>query len=122
DGDDDAVPEEGVAIDSGTDAATSTLGADTICSRSIARETSYWIDGATIRYGASEVKLYGLNWFGLETPDRAPHGLWMRPLDAIPRAWAATRCCAANRVSWCSSRASATIPAPAVRPCSGART
>ncbi len=23
-----------------------------------------------------KVPLYGINWFGLETPDRAPHGLW----------------------------------------------
>lgn len=25
-----------------------------------------------------EVRLIGLNWFGLETPDLAPHGLWAR--------------------------------------------
>lgn len=27
--------------------------------------------------GGDPVPLYGLNWFGLETPDRAPHGLWV---------------------------------------------
>ncbi len=27
--------------------------------------------------GDEPVPLYGLNWFGMETPDRAPHGLWV---------------------------------------------
>ncbi len=27
--------------------------------------------------GGDPIPLYGLNWFGLETPDRAPHGLWV---------------------------------------------
>ncbi len=26
--------------------------------------------------GTEAIPLYGINWFGLETPDRAPHGLW----------------------------------------------
>lgn len=26
--------------------------------------------------GEEPIPLYGINWFGLETPDRAPHGLW----------------------------------------------
>ncbi|MCS7177708.1 MAG: glycoside hydrolase family 5 protein [Anaerolineae bacterium] len=26
--------------------------------------------------GDELIPLYGINWFGLETPDRAPHGLW----------------------------------------------
>jgi len=27
--------------------------------------------------GDEPVPLYGINWFGLETPDRVPHGLWI---------------------------------------------
>src|SRR5205807_884267 len=28
------------------------------------------------------VRLTGINWFGLETANYAPHGLWMRSMDA----------------------------------------
>jgi endoglucanase len=31
----------------------------------------------------SPVRLTGINWFGLETANYAPHGLWMRPMDAL---------------------------------------
>ena len=26
--------------------------------------------------GTETIPIYGINWFGIETPDRAPHGLW----------------------------------------------
>src|SRR5437868_1298636 len=29
------------------------------------------------------VRLTGVNWFGLETPNYAPHGLWARPMGAM---------------------------------------
>jgi endoglucanase len=29
------------------------------------------------------VRLTGVNWFGLETPSYAPHGLWQRPMGAM---------------------------------------
>jgi endoglucanase len=29
------------------------------------------------------VRLTGINWFGLETPNYAPHGLWQRSMDAM---------------------------------------
>lgn len=31
----------------------------------------------------NEVTLTGINWFGMETTNYAPHGLWMRSLDAL---------------------------------------
>jgi endoglucanase len=33
--------------------------------------------------GGNPVRFTGVNWFGLETPNFAPHGLWMRSMDAM---------------------------------------
>lgn len=49
---------------------------DTICGQPVLREDSWWALGGKIHLGSERVDLHGLNWFGLETPDRAPHGLW----------------------------------------------
>jgi endoglucanase len=40
--------------------------------------------GGKIYDGSGElVRITGVNWFGLETPDYKPHGLWMRTLDQL---------------------------------------
>jgi len=38
--------------------------------------TSYRATPQGIFRGDELIPLHGINWFGLETPDRAPHGLW----------------------------------------------
>ena len=43
-------------------------------------------DGARIiSVDGAEVRLQGVNWFGLEGPSLAPHGLWARNLDDMLR-------------------------------------
>src|SRR5205823_11970317 len=46
--------------------------------------------GKLIAADGQEVRLTGVNWFGLETPNFAPHGLWARNwqdmLDQVERA------------------------------------
>jgi len=49
-------------------------GSDDIFGERVARDHSWWVKGARIYYGAQEVPLYGLNWFGLETDTRALFG------------------------------------------------
>lgn len=56
-------------------------GAVTVCGASVPRAGSWRAEGSRVYYGDDEVHVWGLNWFGLETPDRAPHGLWVRPLE-----------------------------------------
>ena len=42
------------------------------------------VSGANIVDEAgTPVRLTGVNWFGLETANYAPHGLWQRPMDAM---------------------------------------
>lgn len=53
----------------------------TVCGMRVPRAGSWRAEGSRIFFGDTEVRVSGLNWFGLETPDRAPHGLWARPLD-----------------------------------------
>jgi len=38
--------------------------------------TGYTVAGQRIFKDGSEIKLFGLNWFGLETPNHVLHGLW----------------------------------------------
>lgn len=63
-------------------ASTATSGAPVAASPttgSLAKLNYLHTDGATIRDSAGrEVTLTGLNWFGLETENLAPHGLWAR--------------------------------------------
>jgi endoglucanase len=43
--------------------------------------TGYTVAGGKLRKDGAELKLFGLNWFGLETPNHVLHGLWTgRPL------------------------------------------
>ena len=37
--------------------------------------------GHVVDAGGHRVQIKGVNWFGFETPDHAPHGLWARKLD-----------------------------------------
>ena len=39
---------------------------------------SYGVQDGTIYHNQKPVHLYGVNWFGFETDDHAPHGLWAR--------------------------------------------
>ncbi len=42
------------------------------------------VDGGRILDAAGNpVRFTGINWFGLETPNFAPHGLWMRSMDSM---------------------------------------
>ena len=38
--------------------------------------TGYTTSGGRLFRDGTELRLFGLNWFGLETPDRVLHGLW----------------------------------------------
>jgi aryl-phospho-beta-D-glucosidase BglC (GH1 family) len=38
--------------------------------------TGYTTSGGRLFRDGTEIRLFGLNWFGLETPDRVLHGLW----------------------------------------------
>jgi len=40
-------------------------------------------DGRILDASGNPVRFTGINWFGLETPNFAPHGLWQRPMDAM---------------------------------------
>ncbi|MGV6827531.1 MAG: cellulase family glycosylhydrolase [bacterium] len=39
---------------------------------------NYEVDNGTIYHDTNEVRFYGVNWFGLETANHTPHGLWAR--------------------------------------------
>ncbi len=39
--------------------------------------------GRIVDAGGNPVRFTGINWFGLETPNFAPHGLWMRSMDSM---------------------------------------
>jgi endoglucanase len=40
-------------------------------------ELGLWsVQAGDLYRGTEKVNVYGLNWFGMATPDRAPHGLW----------------------------------------------
>ena len=49
---------------------------DLIYGVDVPRTSSWWVDETTLHRGRDPVRLVGLNWFGLETPDRALHGTW----------------------------------------------
>ena len=49
---------------------------DEIYGQQVPRSDSWWVGAGRLHFGADEVVLRGVNWFGLETPDRALHGLW----------------------------------------------
>lgn len=51
-------------------------GTDDVYGTTVAREGSFWVDGARLMDGSTEFELRGVNWFGLETTERALHGLW----------------------------------------------
>ncbi|MGE4652389.1 MAG: endoglucanase, partial [Myxococcota bacterium] len=45
------------------------------CSASAA---TYEVSGETIKRNGQVIQLFGVNWFGAETQDHVPHGLWSR--------------------------------------------
>lgn len=49
---------------------------DVIDGRPVPRDESWWVDGSRIMRGKTAKRLVGINWFGLETAERALHGLW----------------------------------------------
>ncbi|MFT7624226.1 MAG: endoglucanase [Myxococcota bacterium] len=49
---------------------------DVVYGQEVARSKSWWTESGRIYRGFDQVELKGLNWFGLETPANAPHGLW----------------------------------------------
>lgn len=71
------------------DAAPDTAGGladllDLIYGVDVPRASSWWVHETTIHRGRDAVHLRGLNWFGLETPDRALHGTWFgRDVDSF---------------------------------------
>ena len=49
---------------------------DTLFGVVVPRASSWWVADGRIHRGNAVVRLRGVNWFGLETPDRALHGTW----------------------------------------------
>jgi endoglucanase len=47
---------------------------DDIYGTAVPRADSFWVDDGRIYRGADEVRLFGVNWFGLESADRALYG------------------------------------------------
>ena len=56
-------------------------GEVTVCGQRVPREGSWRAEGRASTTATGRCRV-GLNWFGLETPDRAPHGLWARPMES----------------------------------------
>lgn len=50
--------------------------ADDVFGVLVPRADAWWVEGGVIHHGDAAVRLRGINWFGLETPDRALHGTW----------------------------------------------
>lgn len=78
-----AAPDDAFADVAATDVAPTdgASGEVTVCGQRVPREGSWRAEGSRVYYGDRQVPVWGLNWFGLETPDRAPHGLWARPME-----------------------------------------
>lgn len=71
---------------SSTSSSSSSTSSTSSSSSSGTGPTTGWLhtSGAQILDAADQpVRLTGLNWFGLETPSFAPHGLWARPMGAL---------------------------------------
>lgn len=49
---------------------------DDIYGVSVPRSDAWWVDDGRIHHKDAVVRLRGINWFGLETADRALHGTW----------------------------------------------
>ncbi|MCA9514073.1 MAG: glycoside hydrolase family 5 protein, partial [Myxococcales bacterium] len=73
------------SVDSGPDAADTRADADTtlpdlgydfVYDQAIPRNTAWYVDGGHLWRRGERFPVRGINWFGLETTDRAPHGLW----------------------------------------------
>ncbi|MCC6620204.1 MAG: glycoside hydrolase family 5 protein [Deltaproteobacteria bacterium] len=50
---------------------------DDIFGAQVPREDSWYVVDGFVFYGDQRIILKGVNWFGLETTDNAPHGLWV---------------------------------------------
>ena len=71
-----------VSSDASSDVSSdASSGNVTVCGMSVPREGAWRAEGSRIYLGDRVQPVWGLNWFGLETNDRAPHGLWARPLE-----------------------------------------
>lgn len=44
---------------------------------------TYEVAGDAITHDGQEIQLFGVNWFGAETQDHVPHGLWSRAYPAM---------------------------------------
>lgn len=64
------------AIDAATNATTSTAVTVTVNIGTGGTGTGYTSAGQKLFKDGSEIKLFGLNWFGLETSNHVLHGLW----------------------------------------------
>ena len=49
-----------------------------LCSTVSASAGTYEVSGAAITHDGQEIQLFGVAWFGAETQDHVPHGLWTR--------------------------------------------
>jgi endoglucanase len=56
------------------DAASSSSTHDELYGTQVPRADSWWVEDGRIHHGGDEVRLYGLNWFGLETETLALFG------------------------------------------------
>ena len=67
-----------VPVDAGEDVAdvVGPESRDDIYGVSVLRAESWWVDAGLIYHKDAVRRLRGINWFGLETSDRALHGTW----------------------------------------------
>lgn len=49
-----------------------------LCIASAATAAVYEVSGKRLMRDGQEIQLFGVNWFGAETTDHVPHGLWSR--------------------------------------------
>jgi endoglucanase len=54
------------------------VGVFFVCSSASLVADVYTVDDGQIRHNGNRINLYGVNWFGFETPDHVVHGLWAR--------------------------------------------
>lgn len=75
----DATPDDapiGTDVEADVSAPSPTDLSDSIFGAEVPRESSWWVHEGRIYRGRQVVRLRGINWFGLETADRALHGTW----------------------------------------------
>ena len=60
--------------DTGLGGMGAAMGSDDIFGLEVPREAAYWTGHGQVHFGGQQVRLYGLNWFGLETTTLALFG------------------------------------------------